>query len=160
MGITLDADLSKESMPHIPKKPSAKMTHFHLNDKSEPHYRNGEIINFDLEVQANKSIDDLRFRCEIRYMDDTPVGISLSPSLGSLSAGDLHIFNMSLACTDLLTGGKYKCLFVLYSVNEFGTFADYDAIYPVFAFEIEDIPDLAWNGTMWGRIKFSDISVN
>ena len=49
--------------------------------------------------------------------------------------------------------------FVLFSMNEFGTFVDYDAIYPAFSFEMEDRPGVTWHGNSWGRIKFDDIVI-
>lgn len=154
-----DIDLSEKHMPHIPAKPPVKMTHFHLNDREEPWYRAGEKVCFDLSLYANQDVHDLRFRFELRYVDDSPVGVALSPSFGDLRAGEAHTYRLSFD-TELLTGGRYKCLFCLYAVNEFGTYVDYDAIYPVFSFEIEELSDLLWRGNMWGRIKFRELELS
>ena len=59
--------------------------------------------------------------------------------------------------TNMLTRGKYKCLFVIYGMNEYGTYEDYDAIWPAFIFEIEDNNKISWNENMWGHIQFPDI---
>ena len=155
----IDRDLSSIHMPHIPDTPAVKMTHFHLNEKCDPWYKAGEQISFNLSVHANKDIDNLRFRLEVRYLDDTPVGVSLSPVLGEIKNGEDKMFTMRFD-SSLLTGGKYKCLFCLYSVNEFGTYIDHDAIYPVFFFEIEELQSLLWRGNMWGRIKFPDLALD
>lgn len=150
-----DIDLSRKRMPHLPEELTVKMMRFHLQQNGT-WYRAGDKIIFDLSVRAWQNVSDLRFRFELRYVDDTPVGVSLAPSLGNLQAGEEKTYHMSFDTT-LLTGGRYKCLFVLYAVNEFGTYVDYDAVYPTFMFEIEEIPDLLWRGNMWGRIHFEDI---
>ena len=154
-----DIDLSKKHMPHIPEVPAVKMVHFHLNGKEDPWYKAGEKVSFDLSVHANQAVHDLRFRFELRYVDDSPVGVALSPSLGDIKAGEDCTCRLAFD-TELLTGGRYKCLFCLYAVNEFGTYVDYDAIYPVFSFEIEELSDLLWRGNMWGRIKFKELELS
>lgn len=159
LGNVRDINLTEMRMPHLPKELIVKMTHFHLSNVEQAWYKAGDKIRFELTVKAYQSVHDLRFRLELRYIDDTPVGVALCPSLGDIKAGENRVFHMAFS-SDLLTGGKYKCLFVLYAVNEFGTYVDYDAIYPVFSFEIEEISDLLWRGNMWGRIKFNDIDVS
>lgn len=159
LGNAKDIDLTEKRMPHLPQELVVKMTHFHLRDKEQAWYKAGEKIQFDLSLLAYQNVQDLRYRFELRYIDDTPVGVALCPSLGDMRAGEKCVCHMSFD-SNLLTGGKYKCLFVLYAVNEFGTYIDYDAIYPVFSFEIEELPDLLWRGNMWGRIKFNDIELS
>lgn len=153
-----EIDLSQKHMPHISPKPPAKMTHFRLRNKEDSWYRVGEPVSFDLKVQANRKVKDLRFRLELRYIDDTPIGVALCPSIGDFEEGQEKTIQMSMN-TELLTGGKYKCLFCLYVVNEFGTYVDYDAIYPAFSFDVEEITDLLWRGNMWGRIRFKDLDI-
>ena len=160
VGVTTDEDLTHRRMDHIPQNPVLKMIHFRLKGKKEPLFKSGEKIDFNLTMRANRPAQDVRFRCEIRYKDDTPVGVALSQAISNFEEGEVRTYHMSLDCTSLLTGGKYKCLFVLYAVNEYGTFVDYDAIYPVLAFEIEDRPELQWHGSTWGRIIFREISTN
>ncbi len=154
-----EIDLSSKHMPHISSKPPAMMTYFKMTGKDDSWYRPGEPVNFDLTVRANKDVKDLRFRLELRYIDDTPVGVALCPSIGDLDQGQDKVVHMSLD-TELLTGGKYKCLFCLYVVNEFGTYVDYDAIYPAFSFDVEEISELLWRGNMWGRIKFKNLDIS
>lgn len=153
-----DINLSGKSMPHIPKKTSVKMEHFRLLEKEAAWYQAGEKVKFDLSIKAYERVSDIRFRFELRNIDGTPVGVALCPSLGELTEGEVCTYSMEFD-TSKLAGGKYKCLFVLYAVNEFGSFVDYDAIYPVFSFEIEDLPDIRWNGTSWGRVRFDDLLI-
>ena len=154
-----DVDLSQLRMSHIPEDAPVKMMHFRLLDSQDAWYRAGEPIRFRLRIKARARIRDLRFRLELRYIDDSPVGVSLCPSLGEWQAGEERSVELSMDST-LLTGGKYKCLFVLYSVNEYGAYQDHDAIFPVFCFEIEELADIVWRGYMWGRIRLPELTLS
>jgi lipopolysaccharide transport system ATP-binding protein len=153
-----DIDLSEKRMKHLPPDGAAKMMHLKLTDKETAAYASGEKIRFALRVKINSDIQDLRFRYEVRYADDSPVGTSQCPPLGDYKKGENVCFEM-LFDTKGLTRGKYKCLFVLFGMNDYGTYEDYDAIWPAFSFEIEDSNKINWNTNMWGHIQFPDIVV-
>lgn len=156
-GLT-ECDLSEKRMPHLPSAIKAKMTYLKLLDKGTPVYRSGEEIAFLLSVSSNARIKDLRFRFELRYIDDAPVGTAQCPVLGDLEEHENRTLRMTFR-TDMLTRGKYKCLFVIYGMNEYGTYEDYDAVWPAFTFEIEDNNLIRWNEKMWGHIQFPDIVI-
>lgn len=153
-----DIDLSQKRMSHLPKNIIVKMMRLQLIGVTEAWYKYGDKIEFELSVKAYRKIKDLRFRLELRYIDDTPVAVTLSPSLGMLEEGQMKDYHMSMNL-DMLTEGRYKCLFVLYEVNDYGTYIDYDAIYPAFTFEMEPFSDLLWRGNMWGRIRLNDLEL-
>ena len=55
----------------------------------------------------------------------------------------------------------YKSLIVLYGVNSYGGYEDYDAIYPTAIFEITDSSNqlgVIWSDYNWGRIKINNFS--
>lgn len=154
----VDVDLSQSRMKHLPEFAKVKMTHLLLLDKEIAVYKTGEDILFRLRLKANQAVEQIHFRYEIRYQDDSPVGTAQCPPLGGMQAGQEKELTM-LFQTGNLTRGRYKCLFVLYGMNEYGTYEDYDAIWPAFSFELEDDIKLDWNTRMWGHIRFPDIEV-
>jgi lipopolysaccharide transport system ATP-binding protein len=154
----VEVDLSEKRMKHLSPMGAAKMMHLKLIGKQISVYGAGETIRFSLKVKINEDISNLNFRYEIRYADDSPVGTSLCPPLGSFRKNDNVSFLMEFDPKGL-TRGKYKCLFVLFGMNEFGTYEDYDAVWPAFSFEIEDDNRINWNTNMWGHIQFPDIVV-
>ena len=156
--VGVEFDLSQKRMAHLPPKSAAKMIHLQLLNKTRAVYKSGEMLAFQLKVRMHSDIPKLYFRFEVRYADDLPVGTAQCPLWGSYSAGDEVCAELQFL-TQGLTRGKYKVLFVLYGMNEFGTYEDYDAIWPAFTFEIEDSNTINWNANMWGHIQFPDIKI-
>ena len=154
----VDIDLSTSRMKHLPEFAKVKMTHLHLLDKEIAIYKAGEDILFQLKLKANQAVDQIHFRYEIRYQDDSPVGTAQCPPLGGMQSGEEKTFSMRFQ-TNNLTRGRYKCLFVLYGLNEYGSYEDYDAIWPTFYFDLEDEININWNTKMWGHIRFPEIQV-
>lgn len=154
----VDFDLTNVRMSHLADKKTAKMTHVTVLGKKMPVYKTGEPILFRMDVRADKEIKDLLFRFEVRYIDDTAVGISQCPSLGSIEEGQTKSFEFSFD-TQYLTRGYYKVCAVLYEMNEFGTYEDHDAIWPFFTFEITDDTLLNWNVNAWGHVQFPALSL-
>lgn len=155
----VDFDLSQSRMSHLPAHGAAKMMRLQILDKDFASYKAGDLIRFTLNIHFNSDISELRFRYEVRFADDSPVGTAQCPPLGSYRQGEEANFTMGFD-TKGLTRGKYKCLFVLYGMNEFGTYEDYDAVWPAFSFEIEDSNQINWNANMWGHIQFPDIKID
>ena len=153
-----DIDLSQSRMKHLPEFAKVKMMHLNLPDKESAVYQSGEDILFELRLKANQTVEQMYFRCEIRYQDDTPVGTAQCAPLGGMKIDSEKTFTMRFK-TSSLTRGRYKCLFVIYGMNEYGNYEDYDAIFPAFYFELEDDIKLNWNTRMWGHIRFPDIEV-
>lgn len=149
----VDFDLTNERMKHLPKKILAKMTHLTLLNKKIPVYKAAEPVEFDLTIHANQDIECLQFRFEVRYIDDTSVGVAQCPPLGAMKENEDKTFRMSFD-TDHLTSGQYKICAVLYVMNEFGTYVDYDAIWPFCVIEITDDTVINWNKKEWGHIQF------
>lgn len=154
----IECDLSQMRMPHLSSVILAKMVHFRLIGKKNTLFQSGETVRFQLSIHSNISMKNMLFRFELRYIDDTPIGTAQCPSLGDFGANQDRVFEMAFQ-TEMLTRGKYKCLFVLYGMNEYGTYEDYDAVWPAFIFEIEDKNQIRWNESMWGHIQFPDIAL-
>ena len=153
----LEFDLSQKRMTHLPKNALVKMTYLKLLDKEYAVYNAGDEILFRLKLHANSDVDQLSFRMEVRYNDDTPVGMASCPSLGAIKAGEDRSIVMRFQTANL-TRGRYRCLFVLYGENGYGNYIDYDAIWPALVFDLEDDIRINWETNMWGHIRFPEIS--
>ncbi len=154
----VNQDLSNKRMKHLPEFAKVKMTHLNLLNKDISVYKTGEDILFQLQLKANQSVEQIYFRYEIRYQDDSPVGTAQCPPLGGMLMGEERTITMRFH-TNVLTRGRYKCLFVIYGMNEYGNYEDYDAVWPAFYFELEDDIKLNWNTRMWGHIRFPNIEI-
>lgn len=154
----VDVDLSEKRMRHLPPVALAKMTRFRLLNQKSAMLSTKEKMIFELTVNSNINIENLLFRFELRYIDDTPVGVAQCAPLGKISEGEIKAYKMAFD-TSLLVRGKYKCLFVIYSMNEFGTYDDYDAIMPAYVFEISDDNTINWDVNHWGHVQFPDIEL-
>ena len=154
----VDVDLSNSRMKHLPDFAPVKMMHLKLLNKDSAVYKAGEDILFRLKLKANQTVEQMFFRYEIRYQDDSPVGTAQCPPLEGMQLGEEKTLTMRFQ-TLHLTRGRYKCLFVIYGMNEYGNYEDYDAIWPAFYFELEDEIRINWNTRQWGHIRFPDIEV-
>lgn len=154
----VDFDLTNVRMSHLSDKHVAKMTHVTLIDKQVSAYAMGEPIRFQMRVRADKEVKKLLFRFEIRYVDDTPVGISQCPPLGYIEKGKEKTFEFVFD-SQYLASGQYKVCAVLYEMNEFGAYEDYDAVWPFFTFEIVEETVLNWDKKNWGHIQFPELSI-
>ena len=154
----VDFDLSDKKMSHLADKHVAKMTRVTLLDKEASVYKTAEPIRFRMKVRADRDIQNLRFRFEIRYIDDSSVGISQCPALGAMKEGEIKEFEMSFDTT-YLTRGQYKVCAVLYEMSDFGAYEDYDAVWPFFTFEITEDTVLNWSQKLWGHVQFPMLDV-
>ena len=154
----VDYDLSEKRMKHLSSFIRAKMTHLTLLNKQLPVYQSGEPIRFRLRIHANEALEQLWFRFEVRYIDDTSVGVSQCPPLGAFRADETREFDLSFD-TGALTRGQYKVCAVLYAMNEFGAYEDYDAVWPAFTFEIVDEAVINWATHLWGHVQFPTLEL-
>lgn len=151
-------DLSNISSKPNPAALPAKILGLRLLDKTSAVYHTGEPMKFKLSVLSKQSFAHLRFRFELRFADDVPVGTVPDVDLGVMSAGEKKDFQMQFD-TSWLTRGKYRVYLVLFEMNEFGTCLDHDLILPAFSFEIEDENTIVWNLNAWGHIRLPDIQM-
>ena len=150
-------DLSQKSR-RDPGTTPAKILHLSLKEKQDAIYKTGEPLAFDVEILARRDFNHLRFRFELRYGDDVPVGTVPDLDLGAVGEGERNIYRMTFD-TRQLTRGKYKVYLVLFERNEFGTCQDHDLVLPAFYFEIQDGGEITWNASQWGHVRFGDMPV-
>ena len=153
----VDFDYSASRMDHLPKKVKVKMTHLCLVNKEFAIYDAGEDIVFELTLQSNVLINNVHLRIEIQSSDFNRIGTSRC-ELGKVVAGESKRYTLCFD-TNTLTRGKYIALLVLYGENGYGSFEDYDAVFPSFYFDVVDDMTINWNTKCWGNIRFQDVKV-
>ena len=151
-------DLSGTSSYRDPATTKAKMMRLEIPQKQAAIYEIGEPLVFDLRILSRESFEHLRFRFELRYADDTPVGTIPDMDLGTIEAGEERNYRMTFD-TKMLTRGKYKVFLVLFERNEFGTCMDHDLVLPAFYFEIQDGGEITWNVNQWGHVCFQEMAI-
>lgn len=151
-------DLSRISSKPNPTTLPAKMLGLRLLGKTSAVYHTGEPMKFELSVLSRQNFAHLRFRFELRFADDVPVGTVPDVDLGAMSIGERKTFQMQFD-TSWLTRGKFRVYLVLFEMNEFGTCMDHDLILPAFSFEVEDDNTIVWNLNAWGHIRLPDIQM-
>lgn len=156
---SVDIDLSNKRMPHLDINPIAKMVRLRLQNKDVPLYTMGEPIDFKLNVNSKKDINNICIRLEVRARDDSSVGATLIHNFYNLKQNVDNEFELSFFPEGLVPD-KYLALLVMYAVNDLGAYEDLDAIYPAFDFEVIDDNNtlkINWNKIHWGKIKFNDL---
>lgn len=154
-------DLSKLRMPHLPKEIRAKMMSLELVNKEKAVFEIDEKILMRLRIDSKDRVDHLCLRVEVRSLDGSSVGASLLHDFGSLESKQSKTYLVSTQFTGMVPGEYVTCL-VLYELDEWGTYYDLDAIFPAFAFEVQDSKGnmkIKWDNSHWGKIKFEEMKI-
>ena len=150
-------DLSTKKRAHWIKS-DARMLRLRLLGKETAIYNTGEPIAYELTVGAKRDIADLRYRLELIYSDDIPVGTVPNIALGAMKAGEEKTFRLTFNPLNL-TRGKYRADMVLFELDDFGNSFDLDLVVPAFVFAIEEDGEIVWNTNNWGHVRFPDLKV-
>ena len=157
---SLDVDLTDlGKKKYLGSSVKAKMLRLQILDKESAIYKEGETLRFKLTVRATQKIENLLFRLQLRYQDDSTIGTAFCDTAESFDKDEEKVLTLSFS-TSGLTRGRYKCLFVIYGMNEYGVCEDFDAIWPVCCFELEDNLKVNWNTRRWGHVKLHDIQLD
>ena len=150
-------DLStRDRMSYVQKK--AQMIWLKLVDRESAIYGPDEPVRYELTVTAKKDFENLRYRLELIYSDDIPVGTVPNISLGKIRKDETKKYLRTFAPLNL-TRGKYRADMVLFEIDEFGNSFDQDLVISSFAFSIEEDKEIVWNTNTWGHVRFPDIQV-
>lgn len=139
-------------------KEDVRMCSLSLVGKENAIYSSGEPIVYELTVETKRNVKNLRYRLELIFSDDIPVGTVPNISLGSMGEGERKTFQMIFDPLHL-TRGKYKVDMVLFEMDDFGNSFDLDLVVPAFIFAIEEDGEIVWNANNWGHVRFRDIEV-
>ena len=155
-------DLSNKRMDHLSKEIRAKILEVEFVNKEKAVFDLNERINMKLRLSANESINHLCFRMEVRSLDGSSVGASMIHDFGEINEKEIKDYYLSTRFTGMVPDEYITCI-VLYEKDEWGTYYDLDAIFPAFAFEVQDKRgqmNIKWDNSHWGKVKFEDMIIN
>ncbi len=122
----------------------------------------GENLDIALKWKAFYDVDNVKFRCIVRYKNDTAVGLVQSGDLGVYKANEDTISHFSFD-TSMLADGKYFFSIALFQSDEVGNSVILDHVTRACAFEVispmDDEKLLNWEHTWWGSVKFPDFQI-
>lgn len=131
-------------------------------DNCDGVYYRGDPVKFCLQWNASKDLYDVRYRMIVRYIDDTPVGLTQSPIIGSFGAGSYQETEFSFD-TCLLADGKYFFSIALFENDKVGNSIILDHITRAFTIEIisaaKDDKKLNWEHRWWGSVAFPNLEI-
>lgn len=149
----------RETQNRSPYTPgTARITYLKLLNKERAIYTAGESIRFRIRVETKRAYENLRFRFELRYSDETPVGTMPDVSLGAFQPGEKRDLTMEFFPSGLV-GGKYRVDLVLFEKDDFGNSFDQELLLPAFLFTLQEPEKVVWNHSSWGHIRFPEVVV-
>lgn len=125
-------------------------------------YENKESMKFKIFWKSKDDFDKIRFRMIIRYYDESPVGLVVSPEILNIKKNKEMetIFQFNL---NLLSEGKYYLSICFYQEDDNGNSVILDHLSKVCIFEVinslDDSNKLIWEHKWWGSVKFPQLKI-
>ena len=122
----------------------------------------GEKLDISLKWKSLFDVDNVKFRCIVRYKNDTAVGLVQSGDIGNFKANEEteSLFSFD---TSILADGKYFFSIALFQSDDVGNSIILDHVTRACAFEIisptDDEKLLNWEHAWWGSVKFPDFEI-
>ena len=137
-----------------------KMTYLEFIGLQKQVYYNSEKMIFKVRWTAKEKFDKIRFRIIIRYYDETPVGVAVSPEIIGVEKGTEYENTFELQL-DLLAEGKYYLNICFYQEDEVGNSIILDHLNKICIFGIVNLSDdsnkLVWDHRWWGSVRFPEL---
>ena len=119
-----------------------------------------ENLSFILRCKANADADRVFLRFETFFSDDTLVGTAFSDQPISAKEGELLDIHVNMDMKNFVTG-RYRCIALLFQMDDRGNQSLYDRVDPAISFEIiqDSSGDLVWLHRWWGHIRLDDLQI-
>ena len=115
-------------------------------------------IKIKIHWQADRFIDNICLRFEVRNSDRTPVGTAcyydLNKEKDKLSGAATVVLDASC-----LVPGRYTSNYTLFTKDSFGSNMDLDCVRGLDFELIDGSADILWNTRKWGSVRFSDMTL-
>lgn len=152
-------DFSSQSrQPHLTL--NAKMLKSEIKNGDDCSFRSNDVVEFDLSWESNIKYEDLRLRIEVLYSDNTPAGMTFTAPF-NVPFVNQEIRNTFALNLTGLAPGKYTAIFVLFQMNDRGTYSDIDRVEDALNFEVlKDESDkryINWTHRWWGHIELPEL---
>ena len=136
------------------------MLSFEFLDTKDCVYIRGVPIKFKLTWKVNENLDDIRYRMIVRYVNDSPVGLVQSESMGQGIKNTITEKTFSFG-TDLLAAGTYYFSIAFFQKDKVGNSIILDHITRACKFQILDNlgenSNLSWQHQWWGSVVFPNL---
>ena len=119
-----------------------------------------ENLAFILRCKANADADRVFLRFETFFSDDTLVGTAFSNQPISAKEGEILDIHVNMDMKNYVTG-RYRCIALLFQMDDRGNQSLYDRVDPAITFEIiqDSSGDLVWLHRWWGHIRLDDLQI-
>ena len=122
----------------------------------------GEPVVFDLKWVSLAELSELRFRIIVRYQDDSPVGVAISPVIARAEKGSQYTTRFTFD-TSMLSEGRYYLSLAMYQSDANGAHIILDHVTRACTLEIvNDLHTdglLNWEHRWWGSVKFPQLEM-
>ena len=144
--------------PQLGKK--MKINEFEFLDKKNPIFSVQEKMGFRINIRSFENIDDFRIRLEIKYADDSIVGMCESSHIGTMKKNESRDIILKFD-TKNLAEGTYSFRLSVFSLDLMAVHYGLDEIPKKIYFKIIDtIPNrTGWLRQYWGSIRFNQLEV-
>ncbi|MBE7064481.1 MAG: ABC transporter ATP-binding protein [Ruminococcaceae bacterium] len=150
-------DISEKRMKHLVPDYNTKLMSTEILGMENAIIKQGSKIRIKIKWKSKRGLtDDAFLRFHIKHIDDSPVGVFVSPPIKHCMAGETVEQTFELDTSNLQVG-IYKVLLIMFEQNEFKTCADIDAVAPAFNFQVLPNDNIIWNSRGWGHVQFNDV---
>ena len=129
-------------------------------NKEYPQYKNDEKFEFEVEMSANKDINDLRVYFTLKDYAQNSIGTTESLPFGCIKSGERIKESFSLDISNLVSG-TYSFYLDIFSVNDYGAHLSYDHPLEKVCFEVEDVHTggIGWKQQYFGSVRLNELMI-
>lgn len=129
-------------------------------NKDIPSYSTEEKMNISLKLCGVMDTDDVRIRLEVKYIDDSIVGMTESPVIGVISKDEKRTVTFSFDLSNLAEG-TYYCRISLFKLDKMGVHVGLDDTPSKIFFKVVDtVPDrTGWLRQYWGSVRLKGLEL-
>jgi lipopolysaccharide transport system ATP-binding protein len=137
-----------------------KMLSFKIKNKDNNIFESNEPLEFTVEWQSKKDLQNIKFEMRLKNSNDMPVGFAFSESIEKVQKERIYTSSFKFDISNLLKE-KYSVGFGVSQNDSMGNNIYLDFISRAFCFEIiKDSCNVKNKKSLyWGSVKFNDISV-
>jgi len=122
--------------------------------------KKGDSLEFILHCYGNQKVNNIGFRFEMFYLDDTIAGTVFADKYVSIDEGQTVDLAIKFD-TKNIAPGKYRLVALSFERDEYGNQVGVDRVAPAMGFEIlnSDKENLIWLHQYWGHVQFDDMII-
>ena len=130
-----------------------------IQGKKEARFSGDEAIKFSLFVHANADAEQIGFRFEIFYLDDSVAGTVFTDKMLTFKKTQDVELLIELPIKNLAPG-KYHVVALAFERDVYGNQVGVDRVSPAMCFEVSNSQkDLVWLHQYWGHVHFDNMII-